>query len=92
MRCGASPIPASLGLTTRHRRNRGGDRQANAARHRIVLVRMRSHQPTREGVAKRIAEGKTKAETFRCLKRDVARQVYQLLVEPDGQFPPVAAS
>jgi len=64
MRCRASPPPASSGLTTRHRRNRGGDRQANAARHWIVRVRMRSPRPTREEVAKRVAEGRTKAKFF----------------------------
>ena len=47
MLCGASPIPASSGKTTRHRLNRGGDRQANAALHRIVVVRLRYHQSTR---------------------------------------------
>ena len=82
MLCGSSPIPASSGMTNRHRLNRGGDRQANAALHRIVLVRMRYHEPTRAYVAKRTAEGRTKAEIFRCLKRYVAREVFKLLVIP----------
>ena len=43
--CGACPIPASSGKVTRHRLNRGGNRQANAALHRVVVVRMRGHQP-----------------------------------------------
>jgi transposase len=82
MLCGSSPIPASSGLTNRHRLNRGGDRQANAALHRIVLVRMKYHEPTKAYVAKRTAEGKSKAEIFRCLKRYVAREVFKLLVTP----------
>src|SRR5579884_3047052 len=55
-----------------------------AARHRIVRVGMRSHQPRREEVAERTAEGKAKAEIFRCREREVARQVNELLVEPGG--------
>ena len=92
MLCGSSPIPASSGLTNRHRLNRGGDRQANAALHRIVLVRMRYHKPTREYVVKRTAEGKTKTEIFRCLKRYVAREVFKLLVAPARQLEGAAAA
>jgi len=65
--CGTSPIPASSGKTNRHRLNRGGDRSANHALHTIVLVRMRHHQPTREYVARRRAEGLSTKETMRCL-------------------------
>jgi transposase len=61
--CGASPVEASSGKTRRHRLNRGGDRQANAALHRIVIVRLRWHQPTRDYLARRTAEGKTKKES-----------------------------
>ena len=77
--CGSSPIPASSGMTTRHRLNRGGVRQANAALHRIVVVRLRWHQATQDYMARRTAEGKTKAEVMRCLKRYVAREVFGLL-------------
>jgi transposase len=77
--CGASPVEASSGKTVRHRLNRGGDRQANAALYRIVLVRLRWHQPTRDYVARRTAEGKTRKEIVRCLKRYVAREVFALL-------------
>lgn len=77
--CGVSPIEASSGKTARHRLNRGGDRQANAALYRIVVVRMRYHEPTKAYIARRIAEGKTKKEAIRCLKRYVAREVYQIL-------------
>ena len=51
--CGASPLPASSGKTNRHRLNRGGDRAANSALHRVVIVRMKSHQPTRAYVTRR---------------------------------------
>ena len=79
MLCGASPIPASSGKTIRHRLNRGGDRQANAALHRIVIVRLRWHQPTRDYMTRRLAQGKTKKEIIRCLKRYVAREVFAVL-------------
>jgi transposase len=78
--CGVCPIPASSGRTTgRHRLNRGGNRQANAALYRIVIVRLRWHQPTIDYVARRTADGLTKKEIIRCLKRYVAREVYRLL-------------
>jgi transposase len=77
--CGASPIPASSGRTNRHRLNRGGDRQANAALHRVVLVRMRSHAPTLAYVARRTAEGKSKPEIMRCLRRYLVRELWPLL-------------
>ena len=82
MLCGASPIPASSGMVQRHRLNRGGDRQANAALHHIVVVRLRYDEPTKAYFAKRKAEGKSKKEIFRCLKRYVAREVYRTLVDP----------
>ena len=72
--CGACPIPASSGRTSRHRLNRGGNRQANAALHRVVVTRMRLHQPTIDYVGHRTREGKTKAEIMRCLKRYVAQR------------------
>jgi transposase len=74
--CGASPIPASSGRVTRHRLNRAGDRQANAALYRIVITRLRWHAPTRAYVARRTTEGLSKAEIIRCLKRYVAREIY----------------
>lgn len=74
--CGVSPIPASLGMTTRHRLNRGGHRQANAALYRVVIVRMQHHEPTKACVARRTAEGKTKADIIRCLKRLLARELW----------------
>src|SRR5919107_1246620 len=77
--CGACPIPASSGKTSRHRLNRGGHRQANAALHRVVVVRMRAHQPTLDYVRRRTAEGKSKPELIRCLKRFVAREIFGYL-------------
>jgi hypothetical protein len=62
-----APVPASSGKVTRHLLNRGGDRQANAALHRIVLVRMVHHPATRTYVARRRAEGRTSMEIMRCL-------------------------
>jgi transposase len=83
--CGSSPVEASSGKTRRHRLNQGGDRQANAALHRIVIVRLRWHQPTRDYLARRTAEGKSKKEIIRCLKRYVAREVFAALRQIDGQ-------
>ena len=82
--CGVCPIPASSGKTSgRHRLNRGGNRQANAALYRIVIVRMRWHEPTKAYVERRTAEGLSKKDIIRCLKRYVAREVYDLLPTVD---------
>ena len=59
------------------RLNRGGHRQANAALYRAVIVRMRFHEPTGDYVARRTADGRTKREIIRCLKRFLAREIYQ---------------
>jgi transposase len=77
--CGAAPIPVSSSRTDRHRLHRGGDRDANSALWRITLVRMRCHQPTKDYVARRTTEGKTKTEIMRCLKRYIAREAFTLL-------------
>ena len=79
--CGVAPLPASSGKTTgRHRLNRGGNRQANNALWRIVIGRLRWHQPTRDYMARRTKEGLSKKEIIRCLKRYVAREVFRALV------------
>lgn len=80
--CGASPIQASSGRTVRHRLNRGGNRQANAALWRIVLVRMATDPRTKAYVAARTRDGKTKKEIIRCLQRYVAREIFRLLTNP----------
>ncbi|TML89629.1 MAG: IS110 family transposase, partial [Actinobacteria bacterium] len=72
---------ACSGKTNRHRLNRGGNRQANAALHRIVLVRLRYHQATKDYVERRTSEGKSKREIIRCLKRYLAREVYAALTQ-----------
>jgi transposase len=77
--CGASPIPASSGKTVRHRLNPGGDRQANRALHLITVCRLRHCPRTRAYAQRRAAEGKTKREIMRCLKRYIAREVYNTL-------------
>ena len=79
--CGACPIPASTGVTNRHRLFRGGHRQANAALYRIVIVRMRWHQPTLDYVTRRTAQGLSKKDIIRCLKRFVAREIFNALVQ-----------
>ena len=77
--CGVSPLPASSGRTHRHRLNRGGNRQANAALHRIAVTRLRWHEPTRRYAARRQAEGLSKREILRCLKRFIAREVFHTI-------------
>jgi transposase len=79
--CGVSPLDASSGRQTRHRLNRGGDRGANAALFRIVLCRLIRDEATRSYMERRVAEGKTKREVIRCLKRYVARQLYPVIVQ-----------
>ena len=76
--CGVCPIPASSGQTQRHRLNRGGHRGANRALHMAVVVRMKYHAPTQAYLARRTAEGKTKREIMRCLKRSLAREIWML--------------
>jgi transposase len=77
--CGVAPIPASSGKVTRRRLNPGGNREANHALWRIVITRMGSHPATRAYVERRTAEGLSKKEIIRCLKRYVAREVYRHL-------------
>ena len=84
---GAAPIPASSGLTTRHRLNRSGDRQLNRALHTIALTRARIDPATRDYLARRTAEGKTMREAKRCLKRFIARQLFRLLQQSDPAEP-----
>jgi transposase len=76
---GASPLEASSGRTTRHRLNRGGDRQLNRALHDIAKTRMIHCPRTREYLNRRRAEGKTDREIRRCLKRYIARELYRTL-------------
>ena len=80
--CGTSPIDASSGARRRHRLNRGGNRQANNALWRIAMIRLRVDQKSIDYAARRTAEGKTRREILRCLKRHIAREIYKLLTDP----------
>ena len=81
--CGVAPQPASSGRTTgRHRLSRSGDRAANSALYIVAITRMRHHEPTRAYYARRTAEGLTKREIIRCLKRYIAREVFRALPRP----------
>jgi len=78
---GVAPIPASSGNRTRHRLDRGGNRRLNCALHRIAVTQGRCHAPAREFLARKQAEGKTRREALRCLKRHLARRVWRLLLK-----------
>jgi transposase len=80
---GVAPLPASSGQTTRHRLSRGGDRQLNRALHTVILHR-RQHDPaTRDYIARRTAEGKSRRDATRLLKRYLARHLYRLLQQQE---------
>ena len=75
--CGTSPVEISSGRTNRHRLNRAGDRQANSALWVIAMVRIRSrHAPTINYIERRTAEGLSKRDIIRCLKRYIARELF----------------
>ena len=80
--CGVSPVQASSGMTTRHRLNRSGNRQANNALWRIAVVRITHDEETKAYAARRLSEGKTKREIVRCLKRHIAREIFVHLTNP----------
>ena len=80
---GTNPIPASSGQVTRYRLNRGGDRQLNRALHTILLVRLRTDPDTRAYMARRTAQGKSRRDAKRCLRRIIARQLFRLLERYD---------
>ncbi|WP_204034442.1 IS110 family transposase [Sinosporangium siamense] len=86
MLCGVAPIPASSGKTSRHRLNRGGDRQANAALYRIALVRLRWDIRTRAYMERRTKDGLSKKEIIRCLKRYIARELYHIITSKDHEL------
>jgi transposase len=78
--CGVAPKPTGSGKTSgRHRLNRSGDRAANSALYMITLVRLRHHEPTRRYLERRTAEGLSKREIIRCLKRYIVREIYLAL-------------
>lgn len=84
MLCGVAPIPASSGQTHRHRLNRGGDRQANAALYRIVICRLRHDPRTQAYMNRRTTEGLSKKDIIRCLKRLITREIYHALTTPQA--------
>jgi transposase len=84
---GVAPIPASSGNTTRFRLDRGGNRQLNAALHRIAVTQLRCHQPAKDYLARRLSEGKTKREALRCLKRHLIRTLFNTMTNPTGAAP-----
>ncbi|QAY62555.1 IS110 family transposase [Xylanimonas allomyrinae] len=88
---GVNPIPASSGNTVRHRLNRGGDRRLNQALHMAVVVRMRWDPETKAYVERRSADGRTKKEIRRCLKRYLARQIYRTLTATTRTAEPIIA-
>ncbi|SOK27472.1 hypothetical protein MSIMFB_05710 [Mycobacterium simulans] len=77
--CGAAPIPASSGKTNRHRLSRGGNREANRALYMLAINRLSYDPRARAYAARRSAEGKTKPEIIRCLKRYLAREIFRVL-------------
>ncbi len=90
---GSAPLPASSGQTQRHRLNRQGNRQLNCGLHRIAITQARTHPPARAYLERKQAEGKSRREALRCLKRHLARTIYRTLQPPtnDRPTPPTAA-
>jgi transposase len=84
---GIAPIPASSGNRTRVRLHRGGNRQLNAAFHRIAVTQMRIHPDARDYIARRLSEGKTKREALRCLKRHLVRTIFNTMTTTTGETP-----
>jgi transposase len=85
---GSAPIPASSGHTNRHRLDRGGNRQLNCALHRLAVTRGRLDPQTAAYLARKQADGKSRREALRCLKRHLARRVWRLLQPPPTEQPP----
>lgn len=80
---GVAPVPASSGKRVRYRLDRGGNRQLNCALHRIAITQGRIHPPARNYLARKQAEGKSRREALRCLKRHLARRVWRLLIDSE---------
>jgi transposase len=87
---GIAPIPASSGSSTRVRLDRGGNRQLNAAFHRIAVTQLRCYPPAREYIDRRISEGKTKREALRCLKRHLVRTIHKTMTTTSRNAPTTA--
>jgi transposase len=76
---GVAPLEASSGRVRRHRLDRGGNRQLNCALHRIAVTQARVHPAARAYLERKQAEGKSRREAIRCLKRQLARVVFNTL-------------
>jgi transposase len=91
---GTAPVPASSGAQHRQRFNRRGNRQLNAAIHRIAVTQLRIHEPAKDFMAKKRAEGKSKTEALRALKRHLTRVVFKTMItmdQPTDRLTAVAA-
>jgi transposase len=91
---GTAPIPASSGNRHRQRFNRRGNRQLNTAIHRIGVTQLRIHEPAKDYVTRKRAEGKTKTEAIRALKRHITRVVFKTMTsmnQPTDRLTAVAA-
>ena len=84
--CGASPVPASSGKTTRHLLNGGGDRAAYSVLPIIAIGRLRLDPKTQEYLSRRIAEGHSKLEAIRCVKRYIAREIFNVIARRNKQI------
>jgi transposase len=82
LQTGTAPIPCSTGQRTQHRLNRGGDRQLNHALHIIAVTRAQRDPATKEYLARKEADGKTRKGALRSLQRHLARRFHKLLSEP----------
>jgi transposase len=89
---GTAPVPASSGARHRHRFNRRGNRQMNTAVHRIAVTQLRIHGPAKDYVAKKRAEGKSKTEAIRALKRHITRVVFKTLTSMSQPTDPLTAA
>ena len=87
MHAGTAPLPVSSGQSSRHRLNRRGNRRLNAAIHMMAVTQVRMHPPARAFMARKQAEGKSKREALRCLKRYIARSVFGILRDVDRAGP-----
>jgi len=79
---GIAPIPVSSGMRDRHRLDRGGNRLLNCAFHRLAITQGRINPHAREFLTRKQAEGRTRMDALRCLKRHLVRRIYQLLKQP----------
>jgi transposase len=86
--CTVSRLMWEMGLegAVLHRLNRGGDRSANSALHIIAIGRLRTDQKTKDFVARRVAEGHSKLDAIRSLKRYLAREVFNLIMQPHKEI------